>query len=86
MDACAVCGQSPSDTRPAFRSGGSIYHLACAPTDFLESAAEEYRAILRKGIRYFVDKYSVRGSETAEPGPVFAQLGPAIEAERERRR
>jgi hypothetical protein len=49
------------------------------------SAAEEYRAILRKGVRYFVEKYSVDSVGVADIGARFLVLGQALESEIRRR-
>lgn len=73
------------DPRPAIRSEGEAYHLACAPPPLLESAAEEYRAIVRKGVRYFVGKYSCEPVEEAQLGERFLELGRALDAESLRR-
>jgi hypothetical protein len=87
MTSCRGCGQSLSPTAadPALRGGESSYHLRCAPDDLLATAAEEYRAIVRKGVRYFVEKY---GGEPLGEGSVaqgFLALGDAVEEERRRR-
>jgi hypothetical protein len=87
MTNCSGCNRPvvPSDTQPALRSGPEEYHLSCAPEAMLEAAAEEYRAIVRKGVRYFVEKYSVGAVEAPEVGRRFSELGQAIEAESGRR-
>ena len=85
---CARCGKSLADDRGELwlRSGTSRYHLACAPNDLIESASEEYQAILRKGIRYFDEKYSEPSESNGGLGDRFLALGRAVEAERDRRR
>jgi len=87
MTNCSGCNRPvlSSDAQPALRSGPEEYHLSCAPQAMLEAAAEEYRAIVRKGVRYFVEKYSVGAVETPEVGRRFSELGQAIEAESDRR-
>jgi hypothetical protein len=87
MTPCAACGEPlpPSDRRPAVRAGGEVYHVSCAPSSLIESASEEYRAVIRKGVRYFVEKYGDAPAENADVGARFLELGHAIESERERR-
>jgi hypothetical protein len=87
MSACASCGGAldPTDSRSILRVGTESYHLACAPLEVVDQAAEEYRAILRKGVRYFVEKYSGPVPPTADVGAQFLSLGRSVEEERERR-
>jgi hypothetical protein len=87
MANCAACGRAvvPSDEISTLRSDAGSFHLACAPNELVERASEEYRAILRKGVRYFVDKYAGFPSPTADLGGQFGDLGRAVEGERERR-
>ncbi|MFZ3356165.1 MAG: hypothetical protein WA549_05325 [Thermoplasmata archaeon] len=86
MTNCADCGAViGSDPRPAIRSGPQSYHLTCAPAALLAEAQDEYEAILRKGVRYFLEKYHVGPTEAAHPGPQFVALGSAIATERTRR-
>lgn len=87
MTACAKCGEpiQPSGPRAAIRSGDDVYHVACAPAALVESALEEYRAILRKGVRYFVEKYGTLPSADPDLGLHFLELGRALEAEQHRR-
>lgn len=87
MIVCATCAGPlpPSDPRSGIRSGNAIYHLACAPSALLESASEEYRAIVRKGVRYFLEKYGEPAAEGSDLGARFLELGHALEAERDRR-
>lgn len=87
MPVCATCGNSllPTDRQPAIRSGEAAYHLRCAPSELLDSAAEEYHAILRKGVRYFLEKYAPAADAEADPANRFLALGRGIEEERERR-
>lgn len=87
MVGCAKCGRpfDPGASSVTLRSDRGRFHLPCAPTDLLESAVEEYGAILRKGVRYFVEKYSASPSTPAEIGPRFLELGQAVESERARR-
>ncbi|HTW39257.1 MAG TPA: hypothetical protein VMF04_00100 [Thermoplasmata archaeon] len=86
MTDCVACGQPTSDARPSIRAGSLVYHVACAPPELLDAASEEYRAILRKGVRYFLEKYAEPESPATDPGPAFLRLGQAIEAERGKRR
>ncbi|MGI0071900.1 MAG: hypothetical protein ACRECT_07570 [Thermoplasmata archaeon] len=87
MTRCAGCSKplEPAVTEEILRSGGDLYHLACVPGALLATAAEEYQAILRKGVRYFVDKYGDPAVEHDDLGDRFLRLGRAVEAERRRR-
>jgi hypothetical protein len=87
ISTCAGCGQPirSADPWPALWSGGVPYHLACAPSGAIESAAEEYQAILRKGVRYFVDKYGGPSDSAKDIGGRFLTLGRAVEEEQVRR-
>ncbi|MFZ0891113.1 MAG: hypothetical protein WB778_08575 [Thermoplasmata archaeon] len=86
MTDCAGCGLAiDSDLRPAIRSGSQRFHLPCAPAALLAEAQEEYDAILRKGLRYFLEKYHAGPTESKSPGPQFIELGSALAAERTRR-
>jgi hypothetical protein len=87
MSVCVACGKpiSLDGTQPVLRSADAIYHLTCAPGELLESAGDEYQAILKKGVRYFVEKYSGPAEPPLDPGARFLNLGRAVEAERERR-
>lgn len=87
MANCAACGRAlvPSDPMSTMRSDAGSLHLACAPNELVERASEEYHAIIRKGVRYFVDKYAGFPSTTADLGTQFSDLGSAVEKERERR-
>lgn len=87
MARCAECGGpvAPSDPRPSVRSDDTFYHLSCAPKSLVLAVAEEYRAILRKGVRYFVEKYGVTPPGTTDPGTSFVGLGRAVEGELQRR-
>jgi hypothetical protein len=87
MEECAGCGESVElgGPSPVLRSSGKFYHLTCAPADLVNNAAEEYQAILRKGMRYFVEKYSAPGDSETDLGSRFLALGRSIEEERRRR-
>jgi hypothetical protein len=87
MTVCGACGGplGPSDSRPAIRGDGVVYHIGCAPSAVVQAVSEEYRAIVRKGVRYFVEKYSESSVGDGEIGVRFLELGRAIEAERSRR-
>lgn len=87
MTKCGACGAqlTLSGSTPSIRSGDIAYHLACAPTPLVEGASEEFRAVMKKGVRYFVDKYSDTTASPEMMGKRFLELGQAIEAERERR-
>jgi hypothetical protein len=87
LEACSGCGQPllPTDPRPVLRSTDARYHLTCAPIGVLESAEEEYQAILRKGVRYFVEKYEGSLDLKSDIGTRFLELGRALEQEHERR-
>lgn len=88
MKVCAACAGPlpPSDPGPTIRSEQETYHLACAPPALLEGALEEHRAIVRKGVRYFVGKYSELSAEDGDLGSRFLELGRALAAEQNRRR
>jgi len=51
----------------------------------VEQASEEYRAILRKGVRFFLEKYAGSPGTNPDLGVEFLELGKAVEAERARR-
>ena len=87
MTECAVCGGSlpPLDPRPALRGPDRVVHVACAPAPLIDSAYEEYHAIVRKGIRYFVEKYGASEVAPAEVGAVFLEIGRSLDDERTRR-
>ncbi len=87
MTGCAVCGGAlpPSDSRPALRAADRIVHVACAPAPILESAYEEYTAIVRKGVRYFVEKYAASAIAPPDVGATFLEIGRSLGQERERR-
>jgi hypothetical protein len=87
MSGCAGCGRplQGDPGGPAIRDGGVPYHLACAPVPLLLAASEEYRAIVRKGVRYFLEKYGDGTTEGEDLVRRFLDLGRAVEAERERR-
>jgi hypothetical protein len=84
---CGSCGRpiSAEGSPPALRSGDLYFHTPCAPDELLHDASGEYEAVLRKGVRYFVEKFG------EPPVPVegtvrrFLALGEAIQAERDRR-
>jgi hypothetical protein len=86
-DACAGCGRPLllEDPVPALTSGKARYHLTCAPSQVVQAAADEYRAILRKGVRYFIEKYGRSSDSTSDPGAQFLALGRAVEEEHARR-
>ncbi len=87
MRPCAGCGTAvtSADPGPSLRDGDQVFHMACAPPALITSASEEYRAILRKGVRYFLDKYGGASDGERNLGEGFLCLGQAIEAERDRR-
>jgi hypothetical protein len=85
MTECSACRQPGTEERPLVRTEALFFHTQCAPRELIESASEEYRAILRKGVRYFVEKYSVDASAQTDPAEEFLRLGNAIEAERSQR-
>lgn len=87
MTACAKCDRSLPDSNrePTLRAEGKVYHLSCAPEALVNAATEEYRAILRKGVRYFVEKHGEGPVEAGELGRRFLELGRALETEAGRR-
>jgi hypothetical protein len=97
---CPACGRAlaESDTPRAIQDGeNGAYHLRCAPAGLLRQADEEWSAVLRKGVRYFVAKYGISGavidarspaispSHGDEIGAVFLELGKAVREELDRR-
>jgi hypothetical protein len=86
MTNCAECGAAIDlDARPAIRAGAQCFHLTCAPAALLAGAQEEYEAILRKGVRYFLEKYHPGPLDSTAPGSEFLAFGSALAAERARR-
>ena len=87
MSACGACGRAlpTSEDAPTIHGGSGSFHLGCAPPDLVVAASEEYRAIVRKGVRYFVEKYSSSVGEGGDLGARFLDLGRALESERARR-
>jgi hypothetical protein len=85
MTDCLGCGAALSVDRPGLRSEAGPFHLPCAPSDLIEHASEEYRAIVRKGVSYFVQKYADAPTSLPDPGAEFLRLGNALEQERARR-
>lgn len=87
MTACGGCRRELDPaTEPQFlRSADRVYHLPCAPAELLAAASEEYRAIVRKGIRYFVDKYEGPGVADPDVARKFLELGRSIDGEIARR-
>lgn len=89
MVACGVCGKEIR------RGGGAngiherdqVYHIECAPEDLLDDAASEWSAIFRKGVKYFIKKYSVHMKSGGRLAYVdrFADMGRGITAELKRR-
>ena len=82
MQNCAQCGRAiAEDGLPAsVASGTGRFHLACAPDSLLQAVNEEWNAILRKGIRYFVEKYLVvpghpRAEDTPPSDEALSDLG-----------
>ena len=86
MSDCRACGRPMPGSELAILSGTIPYHVACAPPELIDAASEEYRAILRKGVRYFLEKYGDPVAAEGDPGAAFLALGSAIEKERGKRR
>jgi hypothetical protein len=84
---CENCGQPilAEGVPPPLRSGGLYYHTPCAPEGLLLEASGEYEAILRKGVRYFVEKFGEPPVPTEGTVRRFVALGEAIQGERDRR-
>ena len=86
MAICSACRKqiSGKEGDRGIRERDHVYHIACAPNDLLDDAASEWSAILDRGVRYFVKKYSPRG---VRPGgraayiDHFADMGKEIAAE-----
>jgi hypothetical protein len=85
MTPCAKCGAALSEERPGIRAESGVFHVTCAPSELVERASDEYRAIVRKGVRYFVEKYAEEGRSESDTGAEFLRLGRELEAERTRR-
>jgi hypothetical protein len=87
MADCAACHRPirPAEIPPVVRAEGGVYHIGCAPVTLIEASTDEYRAIVRKGIRYFVEKYGEGSVPESDLGRRFLELGIALEAERDRR-
>jgi hypothetical protein len=84
---CVACG-SPlggEHESPGIRGPAGAYHLSCAPDHLLRDADEEYAAIVRKGVRYFLEKFGTSSDGATDPGEAFLSLGSAIRRERSRR-
>ncbi len=73
MVSCAACGKliSAQGSASGIRERDQVYHIHCAPDDLLGDAATEWGAILDRGMKYFVKKYSIR----KKPGDRFAHVG-----------
>jgi hypothetical protein len=87
MADCSVCGAPVGGAAggPGIRAEAEIYHVRCAPDTLLRAAGEEYEAILRKGVSYFVEKYGVAPSDPPRSGAEFLEVGTAVLQERARR-
>ena len=87
MVACAGCGNpiGPDGDSVGLRDTEAVYHVRCAPTPLLAAAGDEYEAILRKGVSYFVGKYGSPSHPAEDPGSTFLIVGNAIRVERQRR-
>ncbi len=88
---CSACGKTISGKGrdQGIRERELVYHISCAPSDLLDDAVSEWNAILDRGIKYFVRKYSPRagkrsGGRATNVGD-FADLGVALIAETKRR-
>jgi hypothetical protein len=94
---CRSCGR-PIDAdgrEPGLARGEESYHLHCAPTDVVRDATEEWNAIVRKGVRYFIEKYvpaELRQASKLDPmdrstayGEQFVAVGLALQSEVRRR-
>ncbi len=85
MPECVGCRQGVAPPDPALRGPGGSYHLGCAPAPLLEAAIEEHAAIVRKGVRYFVEKYDGSAEAAGDWGARFVALGSALDRERQSR-
>ncbi len=95
MVACKACGKKVATEAGGIgvRERDQAYHIACAPDDLLGDALSEWDAILDRGIKYFVKKYSVTDQKKAlklnrqSYSAQFARMGEALKNElRERKR
>ncbi len=64
MAVCASCGKAIAASRGGvgIRSKRKAYHISCAPAALLDTAIEEWDAIISRGIEYFEGKYVPAGS------------------------
>lgn len=87
MAECPHCGAAVTrgEESAALRGPGGVYHLGCTPADLLATAHEEYQAIVRKGVRYFVEKYGLGPATGDGTEARFLALGVAIAREQSRR-
>jgi hypothetical protein len=85
MPECTGCRRAVSASEDTIRGPAGPYHMGCAPNSLVEAAAEEHAAIVRKGVRYFVEKYDGFPSATTDWGPRFVALGTALQRERSSR-
>ncbi len=100
MVKCSGCGK-------AIEGGDTInigledktYHIACAPDQLLGDALEEWNAIVKRGVKYFVGKYQppkARPSgysnlDSRKDGPanyirLFTDVGEALRTETGKRK
>ncbi len=90
MSICPGCGREVPEgvTGSSIRGAEGLYHLPCAPEALVDAAREEWEAILRKGIRYFLGKYASESpaGPTPPPAEAFLEMGEALADEQDRRR
>lgn len=93
MSTCASCRRQIVSGRGkvGIRNRGKAYHLSCAPASLLNTAIEEWDAILSRGVEYFVAKYVPADARpVGKGGPAvvsrFAEIGEKLKAEAKSRR
>jgi len=99
MVACTACGETLKSGRGlAIGIDGKTYHAACAPDKLVVDSLEEWNAIVRKGVQYFVGKYlpeetrpaKYQALESRADAParyisLFSEAGASLRAEDKKR-
>ncbi len=96
MATCASCGKAVGTGRgdSGIRSKGKVYHISCAPATLLDTAVEEWDAIMGRGVEYFGEKYTPAGTGWKRSGKDgetlllkrFAEFGEKLKREARSRR
>ncbi len=97
---CSGCGRAVEGGE-AINIGieEKVFHLSCAPDQLVDDALEEWSAIVKRGVTYFVGKYqppNARPSgysnlDSPKDGPssyikLFAAVGEALRTETTKRK